>query len=278
MVVRSSLIRNFDIKEKYNKILISLLLSFAVLFYAWSIYNGNSVFIALKQGLSKTLGFYLSWCFSRELDPDAKVEAFYGFGLLFIVFFFVDEIFMLSGIFFLFLTRILTRSAGNIVTNFDLIFVLFFSIYLYLFYSFIFPLSASVFIFADYRLKSGQKRNLPYALFMLIISLLSFLNLYSVEKTETSLQGVLMVSLITPIFAFRLSTLKNILSTSDKNKYFLSPKRTKLAGILLLLSSIALAINYGHIFQMSFLWSAMLGISVPHIKNLKNNSFWGTNS
>ena len=104
---------------------------------------------------------------------------------------------------------------------------------------------------------------------MLIISLLSFLNLYTIETTETSIIDILMVSLITPMFAFRLSTLKNILSTSDRDKYFLSPKRIKLAGILLLMSSIALAINYGYIFQMGFLWMAMLGISIPHIKNLK---------
>jgi hypothetical protein len=269
MVVRSSLIRSFDIKEKSSKWLMGILIASLIGFYIWSIYSGNDMLEALKHSLVKTMGFYLSWCFARELDPDAKVEAFYGLFPLFIIFIFVDEVLILPGIFFLLLTRILTRSSGNMVTNFDLIFILFFSVYLYFFYSFIFPLSASIFIFADYRLKGGQKRNIPYASFMLIISLLSFLNLYTIEKTETSIIDILMVSAITPIFAFRLSTLKNILSTSDRDKYFLSPKRIKLAGILLLMSSTALAINYGYIFQMGFLWMAMLGISIPHIKNLK---------
>ncbi len=269
MQVSSSLIRNFELKAKNIRYIMGIMILSLIAFYAWSIYRQNPILIAIKHSLVKTLGIYLSWSFARELDPDAKVEAFYGIVPLFFMLFFIDDLLILPGIFFLLLTRILTRSSGSIVTNFDLIFILFYAVYLYLFYSFIFPLSASIFIFADYKLKGGQKRNLPYASFMILISLLSFLNLYTIEKIQTSILSLLMVSVITPIFAFRLSTLKNILSTSDRDKYFLSPKRIKLAGILLLLSSIMLAINYGYVFEMGFLWLAMFGISIPHIKNLK---------
>lgn len=270
MVIKSSLIRIFDIKEKTTKLILGICLIFLIIFYVWAIYNGQSIFKAIITSISKSLGFYLCWNFARELDPDAKVEAFYGLVPLAFIFFIMDNLLILPGIFLLLLTRILSRSSGHPSTNFDLIIILFFSVYLYLFYSFLFPLTAALFLFADYKLKGGQKRNLPYALFMLIISLLSFLNLYTIEKVDTSILGILLVSLITPLFAFRLSTLKNILSTSDNNKYFLSPKRVKLSGILLLLSSISLAINYGYIFPMSFLWMAMLGIAAPHIKNIQN--------
>lgn len=269
MVIKSSLIRSFDIKEKTTKLILGICIIFLVAFYAWAIYTGQGGFKAIIISASKSLGFYLCWNFARELDPDAKVEAFYGLVPLAFIFFVMDDLLILPGIFLLLLTRILSRSAGHPPTNFDLIIVLFFSVYLYLFYSFLFPLTSALFLFADYKLKGGQKRNLPYAIFMLIISLLSFLNLYTIEKLDTSILGILLVSVITPLFAFRLSTLKNILSTSDDNKYFLSPKRVKLAGILLLLSSIGLAINYGYIFQMSFLWMAMLGIAAPHIKNIQ---------
>ena len=79
MVVRSSLIRSFDIKEKSSKWLIGILIASLISFYIWSIYSGNGVLEAVKHSLVKTMGFYLSWCFARELDPDAKVEAFYIF-------------------------------------------------------------------------------------------------------------------------------------------------------------------------------------------------------
>ena len=88
MVVRSSLIRSFDIKEKSSKWLIGILIASLISFYIWSIYSGNGVLEAVKHSLVKTMGFYLSWCFSRELDPDAKVEAFYGLAPLFIIFIF----------------------------------------------------------------------------------------------------------------------------------------------------------------------------------------------
>ena len=86
MVVRSSLIRSFDIKEKSSKWLIGILIASLISFYIWSIYSGHGVLEAVKHSLVKTMGFYLSWCFSRELDPDAKVEAFYGLAPLFIIF------------------------------------------------------------------------------------------------------------------------------------------------------------------------------------------------
>ncbi len=269
MVIKSSLIRSFDIKEKTTKWILGICIVSLLAFYALAIYKGKNISFAIITSISKSLAYYLCWNFARELDPDAKLEALYGLIPLTLLFVFMDELLIIPGIFLLMLTRILSRSAGQIPTNFDLLIILFFSVYLYLFYSFLFSLIAALFLLADYKLKGGQKRNLPYAIFLLIISLLSFLNLYTIEKVDTNILGILMVSVITPIFAFRLSTLKNILSTSDNSKYFLSPKRVKLSGILLLLSSIALAINYGYIFQMGFLWMAMLSIASPHIKNIR---------
>ena len=275
MSVNTSLIRPIDLKDKTNLAIIIMTCVFFIIFTGLSMYRGDTLTASAAFGFNRSMAAFLSWAIARELDPDAKTAAFYGVPVIFVLMFFSGPMMVLPCFFILASIRLLTRTSGNAPTNFDLILIMFFSFYLYLFYSFLFPLFGAVYIIIDARLKGGQSRNIIYAGFMLLISLLSFINLYTIERVDTSIILIIAVSMIAAVFSFRLSTLKQVLSRSDNDLYYLSPRRIKAAGIVTLLLSITFAVNYGHILRMSPLWTAMLGIAAPHIKNIKKSGFAG---
>ncbi len=275
MPIKTSLARPIVLKDKTNMAIVIITGVFFIIFTGLSIYRGNEPVASASFGFNKAMAAFLSWSIARELDPDAKTEAFYGIPVIFLIMFFSGPVMILPCFFILSSIRLLTRTVGHAPTNFDLIMVLFFSFYLYLFYSFLFPLFGAVYILADARLKGGQPKNLVYGIFMLLISLLSFINLYTIEKVDTSIFVIIAVSVIAALFSFRLSTLKQVLSRSDNDLYYISPRRIKAAGIITLLLAIIFAVNYGHILKMSPIWTAMLGIAAPHVKNIRKSGFAG---
>lgn len=276
MPVKTSLARPIVLKDKTNTAIMIMTGLFFIIFTALSLYRGNDIPASAAFGFNRAMAAFLSWAIARELDPDAKTAAFYGIPMIFILMFFSGPIMVLPSFFILTCIRIVTRTAGNAPTNFDLLAIMFFSLYLYLFYSFLFPLFGAIYIIIDARLKGGQSKNIIYGGFMLIISLLSFINLYTIERVDTSVIIILAVSAIAAVFSFRLSTLKQVLSRSDNELYYISPRRIKAAGIITLLLAITFAVNYGHILRMSPLWTAMLGIAAPHIKSIKKSGFAGS--
>lgn len=270
MNIKSALIRPLVLKDKTNLLILILTLAVGFLFSAIEIYQGLNIYNGFSIGLRKGVAFFLCWAISRELDPDGIRAAFYGLFPLFLLFFIQDSFMILPTVYLLFLLRVLSRSSGEKITLFDLLMIFLFSFYLYLFYSFIFPLFGAIFLFLDFRFKGAKSgATLILSVVLMLLSLLSFINIYTIVPVEVDFVSIVLVSFISTLFAFRLSFFKKILSTSDNNLYFLSPKRVKASGVVTLLFGLALAINFGFIRETSHLWFSMLGVSLPFLGEMK---------
>lgn len=271
-MLRSSLVRRLPLKSRSFQILFWVSLATGVIFGGLEIYQNHSLKWGLLQGGSKAFAVLLTWIFARELDPDSKMEAFYGIVPLLVTFFFYDELSTLPCLFILFCMRMVTRSAGQNPSIADFLFLLFFAIFIYFTESFIFLLFGGIYILTDSRSKGGGRKGLPFSFFMILIATLSFVNLYTVEPVQMELIPMLLAGWITVMFAYRLSALKYVFSMDDTNRYYLSPKRIKNTGILTLLLAIMLAVNTGMVFQIAPLWFAMLGVSMPFLKMIQRRS------
>lgn len=271
MEIKSALVRPLTLKDKTNLTIIILTLVTGIFFTFVGIYQGLNIFQGISLGFTKGIALFLCWALARELDPDGKRAAFYGLVPLFFVFFIQNEFMILPMVYLLFLLRILSKSVGKPITIFDLLVIFLFAVYLYLFYSFLFPLFGSIFLFLDFRLKGVKNgATLIVSILLMLLALLSFVNIYTIVPVEVDFISILAVSTISTLFAFRLSFFKKLLSTSDNNLYFLSPKRVKASGVVTLLFALALAINYGFIRETSHLWFAMMGVSLPFLSEVKN--------
>ena len=82
--------------------------------------------------------------------------------------------------------------------------------------------------------------------------------------------GGLTVFFVSIMYIFRLSILKNVLSFNDIGNNIISPRRIKAAGILMVLSLLILAIGYGQLYRFLHLWTMLLCITLPYMKDLKN--------
>lgn len=266
--MHTCLFRKIHLQSKSFRTIGLLSLICLILFTGESLWRGLTFPAGLFMGGRKGFAIFLTWLFARELDPDSKVEAFYGVLPLVFVLFFYDQLLVIPCFFILCCMRLVTRSAGQEPSLYDLLFLLCFAVFIYFTESFIFLLFGGIYILRDSRGKGGKLIGLPFALFMIVIALLSFVNLYTVESVHMDLKEVILAGIITAMFAYRLSTLRQIFSMDDKADYYLSPRRIRDAGTITLMLGIMIAVNLGYVIQVAPLWFAMLGVSFPFLKNI----------
>ncbi|MDO4711725.1 MAG: hypothetical protein Q4A75_07070, partial [Peptostreptococcaceae bacterium] len=228
--------------EKYIPIL--LLISWAAYFLMQLFWVKENYSFAALTALQKTGMLYFSYLILLELSPDTQNIRIPSIGILGIVLLLPVKYQMtFSTLFFLLNIRILTKSSGYLTTIGELIFMSIFTGILFVFSPFSYPFLFGMTLLLDHRYKHKDHRNIPFALVSLLISLLWIKNGFGIMTQELDPIPTIAVFVISLLYIFRLSILKNILSFNDTKTNLISPKRVKAAGMLLLISLMLLAIG-----------------------------------
>lgn len=259
-------------KQDFEKYMPLILLAALVVYtlMALFVYPPKSLWRDVWMGIQKTAMLYFTYLIMLELAPDAKNIYLWSIGVIALTLLLpVTSTLMFSTLFFLFMIRILTKSSGYLTTRWELGLMTFFMIMEFFFSPFIYPLVFGVALLLDYKYKHKDSRNLPFAAFSLLLSLLWINNGFGIMIQNLDPLGSITIFVISLLYIFRLSILKTILSFNDIGNNIISPKRVKSAGILLLLSLMIMAIGHGLLYEYAHLWGMLGCISVPYLRDVK---------
>lgn len=253
--------------EKYIPIL---------LVFAWGAYFLMQYFVvkehyafAALTALQKMLMLYFSYLIMLELSPDLKRLYMPTLGILMLTLLLPVKYQMtFSTLFFLLNIRILTKSGGYLTTRGELLMMSVFTGLQFVFSPFSYPLLFGVTLLLDHKYKHKDYRNIPFAVLSLLLSLLWIKNGFGIITQPLDSVSTITVFMITLLYIFRLSILKNILSFNDTKTNLISPKRVKAAGILMLISLLILAIGHGMFYEFSHLWVLFGCISLPYLRDM----------
>ena len=254
--------------EKYMPVLTLVLIVLYFLYGAFMIQADYR--LAAVDALKKAMMFYSAFLLMVELSPDSQNiyrNSALAIGLSLIV---PTETSVIASFYFLFMTRILTKGSGYLTTVGELIFITLYTMLLFTLSGFLYPLVLAITLILDYRFKHRDNRNLPFIALNLAVGLLWLKNPFGIMTRNLDLFGGLTVFCVSIMYIFRLSILKNVLSFNDIGNNIISPRRIKAAGILMVLSLIILAIGYGQLYRFLHLWTMLLCITLPYMKDLKN--------
>lgn len=270
-----SLLRPEREKQNFEKYIPFALLAAGVIYFLIQYFIiKNTILSASFVALQKAAMLYFSYLIMIELSPDAPHIYKPGFAVIALVLCAAhrSEMFF-STLFFLCNIRILTKSSGYLTGYGELVAMSFFTGLQFLFSPFSYPLLFGITLLLDYKYKHKDHRNIPFAVLSLLLSMLWLKNGFGIITRELNVFLTLGIFVISLLYIFRLSLLKNILSFNDTKTNLISPKRVKSAGILLLLSLMIMAIGHGILQEFLHLWAVLACISVPYLQDMKKLFF-----
>jgi len=258
-------------KNTFDNIAVPVTLVFLIIFFCYN-YFFLKLFIweAVLNAFKKTMLAYVTYLIMVELSPDTTHIFRWAYILIELMLVPMMITHLLAGIFFLFTTRILTKSSGYLSSIPELCLMLIFTIIAYFFSPFLYPLLFGIALLLDYKFKHRDLRNLPFIIISGLMSLLWLSTGFGIITNKLNLIPSLIVCIIGISYIFRLSLLKSVLSFNDIETNLISPKRVKAAGLLLLMSLILLAIGHAMVFEFANLWIMLTCISFPFLKDLKH--------
>ncbi len=252
--------------EKYMPVFLAVM---ALCYFAYHLLVQKDVYwMAALIAIQKALILNFTYLLMLELSPDSKNIYWWSIALIALSLFLATNEPMLATLFFLFNTRVLTKSSGYLTTRWELFLMTLFVGLLFVFSPFVYPLLFGVSLLMDYYYKHKDARNLPFAIFGILLSGLWFKNGFGIMTKELDPLGSFLVFAISLLYIFRLSILKHILSFNDTKTNIISPKRVKSAGILLLISLMILAIGNGELYEFLHLWIMLACISLPYLRDM----------
>lgn len=258
-------------KNKFDNIAIPITLVFLIVFFCYShFFLKFSILQSVLHALKKTLLAYVTYLIMVELSPDTAHIFRWSYILIGIVLIPMTILHLMAGIFFLFTTRLLTKSSGYLSSIPELFLMLIFTVIAYFFSPFLYPLLFGIALLLDYKFKHRDSRNLPFIVISALMSLLWISTGFGIMTSKLNLLPTLTVCIIGISYIFRLALLKSVLSFNDIETNLISPKRVKAAGLLLLMSLIFFAIGHAMVFEFANIWVMLACISFPFLKDLKH--------
>ncbi len=257
-------------KTSLEKSLPLLTAGMAVLYFLYSVFVsksglGSGGWLAAKKALMLYTGFLLM----IELSPDSQNLYKKSFFAMALALFLTGDSSASSGLYFLFVIRLLTKSSGYLTTIQELAAMTLYTMLMFIMSGFIYPMMLAIVLILDYKFKHKDNRNLPFAAVNFLLGLVWFKNPFGIMTRDLDLFASLAVLVISLIYIFRLSILKNILSFNDIGNNLISPRRIKASGIIMILSLILMALGYGQVYRYIHLWVLLLCISVPYVRDIK---------
>lgn len=266
--ISSSLFRPNNLKDKNLKksMLISILffIAFIIIEKFFITPDKFSVIFPIKKFVCTFLTFFLF----KEVDPDSSYKSEYATFFTGLILLFYESCNMITILFMMLITRFFTRSAGVKPTIVDYIILLFFSLFGFVFYSYLFTLYLGICLLMDFLLKKSSIFSIIFSLPLIILSSMTFFKIYNITYMNFEIFELILCVFLSVMFMIRLSFMKMVLSTTDNERYFISPRRLKTVNFITSLFIIFYLISFGDIGSISGMLSVMFFSSVPFINDL----------
>lgn len=258
-------------RYKFDDLVMPVSALFLIIFFCYSYFFLKlSIFWSIFDAIKKVLLSYVTYLIMVELSPDTPHLFKWAYAAIGIVLIPMNSSHLMAAIFFLFTTRLLTKSSGYLSSVTELCVMLTFTVAQYFFSPFLYPLFFAIALLLDYKFKHKDYRNIPFIVIAGLMSVLWISSGFGIITNRLDLVSSLIVFIIGISYIFRLSLLKSVLSFNDIETNLISPKRVKAAGLLLLMSLIVLAIGHAMVFEFANIWVMLACISVPFLKDLKH--------
>lgn len=261
------LIRVKNIKDSKNKKLFYITFIFLIIYFILEFFIFSKGKFTVVNPFLKWSSLVLSFLFFEEVEPDYFYNKFIFLIVtaFFICFFKKTEV--LPIFFFLLTTRFFTRSAGVMPTVADYLILCLFSVLGFIFYNYIFTLYIGVSFILDYMHKNARIYSLVFGIFFSLISLMSFFKIYNFTIGSYNIGQTIFVIIIALMYCLRLSFMKNILSLSDNNKFYISANRLKTINFVTTIFVVLFIISYGQISGVVGILSSMFFSAIPFMRD-----------
>lgn len=258
-------------KNKFDKLILIISILFFVSFTLYNCFYLNMLIIqAIWEAFRKVSVLYITYLIMIELAPDNPniyLLSYFVIGLSLVLFY---RVFVFATLFFLFNIRILTKSSGYKSSVIELSFMMIFTVMEYFFSPFLYPLLFAIVLLLDFKFKNADNTNIPFIVISILMSLLWINSGFSLMEANLSIFSSILVIIVGIAYILRLSLIKSILSFNDLESNYISPKRVKASGLVLLVSLIILAIAHATVTEFIHLWVMLACISLPFLKDLKH--------
>jgi hypothetical protein len=262
----SSIGRPLDFNYKTNKVIAIITGLNIIIGFLLSILTQIDLTIAIIQGLSFGITFFVSWAITREIDPDNSLSAFIGLIPLFLILFFWFETNILFLFWLLISLRIINRTTGLPASIFDSAMFFVFSLTLSYFYNPIFGfLTAGVFLF-DTKLIDGQRFQLFFASLSTFLSIIIII-LINQTFELSAFSDLQLISIITiaTLFVFIPYFTRDVKSKGDITNKQLSLSRIRAAQFFALFAALIVSfLEFGLTFMIP-VWCALFGVIIYRI-------------
>ena len=259
-------------RQNFERYIPTLLVILAIAYFMIDFFTAphQLYYIILWRALRKALMLYFCYLLMIELSPDHKQGYRISFVLIASVIALpITKAHSLSTLFFLCSTRILTKSSGYLTTRWELLLMTLFMGLMFIISPFIYPLLFGITLLLDYQFKHKDYRNVPFIFISILMSLMWVKNGFGIVTHPLNSLGTTIVFVVTVLYIFRLSLLKQVLSLNDTRTNLISPKRVKAAGILLLVSLIIMALGHDELYENLHHWTMLGCISFPYMKDIR---------
>lgn len=257
---------NLRDREFKNSLLISIF--FLIIYTICEIFIFTPDKFHYIYPIKKAIGVFLTYIIFKEMEPDYFYNrnlAVIACGIVLIMY---EKTGILPMIIFLLSIRFFVRSAGAIPTFVDYVFLCLIGMLGLLFYSYIFTLYLGGILIFDYVHKKSRIYSLILGGSFVVVSVMAFFKIYNITLGKFQIYEMVFVVVVAIMYCLRLSFMKNILTMSDDERYYLSPSRLKLINFTITITMVIYVLSYGDISSVLGLLSVMFFSAFPFLNDL----------